>query len=53
MQLLLTSHSTHIASKLKLENTVVLFNDQEADAWAPTMFWRVLMLRPKAKQSDT
>ena len=29
MQLLLTSHSTHIAAKLNLENTVIIFNDQE------------------------
>ena len=28
MQLLLTSHSTHIASKLNLENTVILYNDE-------------------------
>lgn len=27
MQLLLTSHSTHIAAKLKLANSVILFND--------------------------
>lgn len=27
MQLLLTSHSTHITAKLKLENTVILFKD--------------------------
>jgi putative ATP-dependent endonuclease of the OLD family len=29
MQLLLTSHSTHIAAKLNLENTVIIFNNQE------------------------
>jgi predicted ATP-dependent endonuclease of OLD family len=29
MQLLLTSHSTHIAAKLNLENTVVLFYDTD------------------------
>ena len=29
MQLLLTSHSTHIAAKLKLENTVIMFNDRD------------------------
>jgi len=28
MQLLLTSHSTHIASKLNLKNTVILYNDE-------------------------
>lgn len=28
MQLLLTSHSTHIASKLNLTNTVILYNDE-------------------------
>lgn len=29
MQLLLTSHSTHIAAKLDLESTVIIFNDTE------------------------
>ncbi len=29
MQLLLTSHSTHIAAKLNLGNTVIIFNDAE------------------------
>lgn len=29
MQLLLTSHSTHIAAKLTLNNTVILFEDKE------------------------
>jgi putative ATP-dependent endonuclease of the OLD family len=28
MQLLITSHSTHIAAKLRLENTVVMYNDK-------------------------
>lgn len=28
MQLLLTSHSTHVASKLKLKNTVIMFNNR-------------------------
>jgi predicted ATP-dependent endonuclease of OLD family len=30
MQLVLTSHSTHIASKLSLENTAVIFQDAQA-----------------------
>jgi predicted ATP-dependent endonuclease of OLD family len=30
MQLVLTSHSTHIASKLPLENTVVIFQENQA-----------------------
>ncbi len=30
MQLLLTSHSTHIASKLELKNTVILYNDENS-----------------------
>ena len=29
MQLLLTSHSTHIAAKLKLENTAIIYNNRE------------------------
>ncbi|MFC7772553.1 ATP-dependent nuclease [Flavobacterium sp. GCM10027622] len=29
LQIIITSHSTHITSKLDLENTVVVFNDQE------------------------
>ena len=29
LQIILTSHSTHITSKLQLENTVVVFNDKE------------------------
>lgn len=31
MQLILTSHSTHIASRLSLENTVILFTDSESE----------------------
>jgi putative ATP-dependent endonuclease of the OLD family len=31
LQLLLTSHSTHIAAKLPLENTAVLFRDDHGE----------------------
>lgn len=31
IQVILTSHSTHIAAKLNLENTVIIFNDRNQD----------------------
>ena len=49
LQLILTSHSTHLAAKLRLENTVVIYQDEDGNAKPHYVLDKI----DKEKQSDS